>query len=103
MSPGRHVSEVDVSKPPKQKPGLSNQSVGTPWEFVHAVERRWGKLTIDLAASAENTKVADNFIDEHDDSLANATEWKVADKKIRAWLNPPFARIKPWASKCEFQ
>jgi phage N-6-adenine-methyltransferase len=87
-------------KLPAQKPGKSEQSVGTPWEFIHAVERRFGKLTIDLAADAENAK-SDSFIDEQIDSLK--AEWKMPAEPLRAWLNPPFADIGPWAAKCEFQ
>lgn len=41
---------------PIQKPGRSKQDYGTPWEFIRAVERRWGKLHVDLAAHSENAK-----------------------------------------------
>lgn len=86
--------------PPKQKPGKSEQSVATPWEFIQALERRFGKLTIDLAANSENAKTT-HYIGDGIDSLA--AEWKIASDPIRAWLNPPFARIEPWVAKCEFQ
>ena len=34
----------------------SNQVVATPPEFIAVVERRFGKITIDLAEPAENAK-----------------------------------------------
>jgi hypothetical protein len=34
----------------------SKQDLGTPREFIRAVEKRWGPLAWDLAASAANTK-----------------------------------------------
>ena len=84
---------------PKQKPHRSEQSVGTPWEFIEAVERRWGKLTIDLAADAINAK-APLFITEAQDSLGDGVFWAVEGN---SWLNPPFANIGPWAKKCREQ
>lgn len=39
---------------PKQKPGLSEQIVGTPPEFLAAVARRFGPIRFDLAANAAN-------------------------------------------------
>lgn len=81
---------------------MSNQTWETPPEFIAAVERRYGKIGFDLAASAQNRK-AEAFYSEADDaltapwdSIATATGHKV---KV-AWLNPPFADIEPWAKKC---
>jgi hypothetical protein len=31
-------------KMPEQKPGRSKQDYGTPWDFIKAVEARFGKL-----------------------------------------------------------
>jgi len=42
---------------PAQRPGRSEQTVCTPREFLDAVEKRFGPIRIDLAATAEN-KVA---------------------------------------------
>lgn len=80
--------------------GKSKQDYPTPWEFIRACERKFrGPVTVDLAASPENTK-APAYFTEADDSLSiswhkiknNGAEW--------FWLNPPFDNIAPWAKKC---
>jgi len=73
----------------------SKQDYETPWELVRAVERRWGPITVDLAADATNAK-APLWIDEATDSFT--IEWHKLGGLL--WLNPPFANIAPWASKC---
>jgi phage N-6-adenine-methyltransferase len=75
----------------------SKQDYGTPWEFVRAVERRFGTLVVDLAASAENAK-AGAWLDEAHDSLL--APWAERWPEGNLWLNPPFAKIDPWAAKC---
>lgn len=80
---------------PKQKPGRSKQDYGTPPEFIEAVEDRFGTITFDLSASKSNA-VADRFFDIEADSLVQ--DWTKLDGVL--WLNPPFARIDPWAKKC---
>jgi phage N-6-adenine-methyltransferase len=81
--------------------GSSKQDYSTPRIFLDAVERRFGKLDFDLAATKEN-RVAHDFFgpDNHDprfrDSLA--CNWSTLGGNL--WLNPPFARIAPWAAKC---
>lgn len=83
--------------------GGSRQDYSTPDDFIRAVERRFGPLAFDLAASAENKK-APQFFDAAADALAQ--DWSpaalnVADWTRRwCWLNPPFANIEPWARKC---
>lgn len=62
--------------------------------LIRAVEARFGKLCIDLAASAENAK-AEKFITVEQDSFK--TDWPTDGL---CWLNPPFANIRPWAAKC---
>ena len=79
---------------PVQKPGRSKQDYGTPPDFIAAVERRFGKLDWDLAATAKNAK-APKFITPKQDSLL--TPWPTAGN---LWLNPPFANIEPWAARC---
>ena len=74
--------------------GASRQDWATPPELIDAVTQRFGPLTIDLAARADNTK-APAYIDPATDSLA--ADWPKAG---RAWLNPPFSGIGPWARKC---
>lgn len=87
---------------PQQKPGSSKQDYGTPWEFIAAVQRRFGALTWDLAAHAENTKVPGSYITTATDSLS--VDWHalvgVGGKRGPLWLNPEYARIAPWAAKC---
>lgn len=78
--------------------GSSRQNFATPPEFVHAVEARFGAITVDLAASADNAK-APAWIDEERNSLL--VDWHKFDGLL--WLNPPFAHIKPWARKCDVE
>jgi phage N-6-adenine-methyltransferase len=82
---------------PVQKPGFSKQDYGTPWPLIRAIERRWGKLTIDLAARADNAK-APSFITPEEDSLKQDWAERIGDG--RAFLNMEFADIAPWVSKC---
>lgn len=76
--------------------GASRQDYGTPPAFIDAVERRFGCLTVDLAATSENA-VAKKFITEARDSLSQMWAGSYAGNM---WLNPPFANIAPWAAKC---
>lgn len=90
----------------------SSGDIWTPQVFIEAVERKFGKLTVDLAASAANTK-APIYIDETVDALEqgwNPISWRglasIPDGPLyRAagplcWLNPPFSNITPWTRKC---
>jgi phage N-6-adenine-methyltransferase len=81
---------------PPQKKGTSKQDYGTPREFIAAVEARFGALHVDLAARADNAK-APRFITPERDSLT--VPWARSFPKHRAWLNPEFADIAPWAEK----
>lgn len=90
-------------KMPAQKPGSSKQDYGTPWEFIDAVEDRFGKLAWDLAASADNCVVRNvlgdrsaSFFSERENSLAQ--EWRHLGDLL--WLNPPFDQIAKFAEKC---
>ena len=75
--------------------GKSKQDYATPKAFIAAVESRFGPITFDLAASAENAVVSAYYTEE-DDSFSK--DWSKLDGLL--WLNPPFANIKPWAKKC---
>ena len=85
----------------------SKQDYGTPRDFLDAVERRWGKLSFDLAAEAENCKASEQrsgnppkgYYDVEDDSLV--CRWDVLRGVL--WLNPPFGNIAPWAEKCAWE
>jgi len=92
----------------------SKQDYQTPRNFIEAVERRFGKISFDLAASAHNTQHDRYFAAPGDNDLlaegydSLAQDWlelatTVPEGSIM-WLNPPFKRITPWARKCfEFQ
>lgn len=85
---------------PAQKPGASRQDYATPPEFIDAVERRFGPLVGDLAASADNAKHP-SFFTEAQDSLSQPwARWRT-DGVL--WLNPPFGSIAPWAEKCAIE
>lgn len=83
----------------------NNQHWGTPREFLDAVERRFGKIGIDLAAKRDNHVVPAYFGPgspfEIEDSLAPTTAWDdwIDPRELR-WLNPEFADVRPWAAKC---
>lgn len=76
--------------------GSSSGEYATPPEFIAAVKRKFGvtEFDYDLAASPENTK-AKHFFTEEEDSLKQ--EWPNYGD---LWLNPPYAKIAPWAEKC---
>lgn len=82
---------------PKQKPGRSKQTYGTPWDFIEAVKELLGivEFDCDLAATAENAKCP-NFITPEMDALD--TSWATWGSGWN-WLNPPFARIGPWVQR----
>jgi len=79
--------------------GKSNQVVSTPKVFLEAVEKRFGKITHDLAANKTNAVVKQHFFDEGLDSLS--LEWKaISNLKGWNWLNPPYSNIGEWVKKC---
>lgn len=82
---------------PLQKPGNSKQDYGTPWPLIRAIEHRWGSLTIDLAARADNAK-ASTWITPEEDSLKQ--DWVERIGNGQGWLNMEFADIAPWVEKC---
>lgn len=104
-----------MAKMPRQKPGLSEQNVRTPPEFLKAVRNRFSYLEApywtykgekaiyhdkkfdfawDLAADKDN-HVVDNYYTEEDDSLIQP--WHTI--KGYSWLNPPYANLGDWTSK----
>lgn len=89
---------------PKQKPGKSVQSVGTPKIFLDAVRRRLGikDFACDLAADPTNAVAAPFYTPEenalvqpwhrpHGRGMWVEGEWN--------WLNPPFSHIAPWVRR----
>jgi phage N-6-adenine-methyltransferase len=55
-------------------------------------QRRFGPFTLDVAASAENTK-CERFYTIEDDGLAQSWAGE------RVWCNPPYSSIEPWIDK----
>jgi phage N-6-adenine-methyltransferase len=82
---------------PQQKPGRSKQDYSTPANFLRAVENRFGKIALDLAAHQSNHVVPRYYGSGglYPDSLT--AEWPLSNN---LWLNPPFTNITPWARKC---
>jgi phage N-6-adenine-methyltransferase len=80
---------------PKQKPGNSKQDYGTPKDLIAAIEKRFGFLSVDLAARKDNA-ICPDFVTPEEDSLS--VDWRKFGGT--AWLNPPYAKIAPWARKC---
>lgn len=75
---------------PAQKPGRSRQDFGTPRALIVAVERRFGPIVCDLAASAENAK-APLFIDRARDTFT--VPWAEEYPTGNLWFNPEFAVV----------
>lgn len=87
-----------MRKMPAQKPGRSKQDYETPREFIDAVEKRFGRVTLDLAATKENKK-SERFWTTGADSLSFL--WSSSFRRGDVgWLNPPYSKISPWAEKC---
>lgn len=82
---------------PKQKPRRSKQDYGTPLDLRKAIENRFGKIEVDLAATRENT-IAPLFYTPEVDSLKQ--DWVADCGDKLCWLNPPFEDIEKWARKC---
>lgn len=79
----------------------------TPPFIVHWTARRWGSITMDLAADIDNT-VADfwmgigsNYPDAlEEDWAAIARDLTIAREwPQHAWINPPYSAIDPWIEK----
>ena len=97
------MSKPTSSGGPRVSSGAdSKQDYATPPEFIAAVEKRFGRISLDLAAHAGNTKAARWYGPggEREDSFRE----KWADPALSGggllWLNPPFSDIGPWAAKC---
>ena len=75
--------------------GKSEQDVQTPRDLLDPIEKRFGLIAFDLAASEGN--VCEYFYTPDDDSLSCSWTGNVVGL---AWLNPPYSNIEPWAEKC---
>ena len=79
----------------KQNRNTSRQIVGTDIRIIEAVEARFGRLEVDLAAIPELAK-APEYITPEMDSLSYKTEWPI--NKL-CWINPPFNNTGEFAKK----
>ncbi|MES1164173.1 MAG: DNA N-6-adenine-methyltransferase [Verrucomicrobiota bacterium] len=86
---------------PTQKPGQSEQIVGTPPQFIDAVERQFGPITWDLAALSSNRVRQVGWFGpgSPDGEDALVQPWHNHTRGLQ-WLNPGFGKIGQWAAKC---
>jgi phage N-6-adenine-methyltransferase len=80
------------------------QDYETPQELIEAVERDFGCIVFDLAASILNRKDHNFFGEGHNSLVQN---WVSCFNKHKddydanfLWLNPPYKNVKPWMEKC---
>ncbi len=88
-----------------------NQGHRTPPEFLHAVQRRFGRITFDLAATEDHQALGvDYYFTPEVDSLkqdwSSVDVWAMRNHELGkpppmrvSWLNPPFSHITPWVEK----
>lgn len=78
--------------------GNSDQSIATPWEFIHAIEARWNiEFSVDLASEEITSKARYCITPEMDTFTVNWTDRLRGDV---GWLNPPFNPVEPFLKKC---
>lgn len=85
----------------------SSGDIWTPWEFIRAVQEKFGLIDWDLAASLRSSRAyyPGMYIGEVRDSLG--VDWHELEKNAPdgdgrplLWLNPPYSNITVWAKKC---
>jgi hypothetical protein len=85
---------------PEQKPGESEQVVGTPRAFLDALERRFGPIRWDLAANASNAVVDGGRFygpgSAHGEDALVMPWWKLGGVQF---LNPEFGQCAEFAAK----
>lgn len=80
---------------PTIKRGQSSGDIWTPWEFIRAVESKFGPIAVDLAASGPQSAKAARWITPEQDSLKQ--DWATLLDGGLGWDNCPFSNITPWA------
>lgn len=85
---------------PSVKRFKSVQVVATPWEFIRAVEKKFGPIAVDLAATYENAKAQIFISPETDTFKQDWTQWL---KGGLGWLNPEFDPMTKWVELCAQQ
>jgi len=90
---------------PEQKPGASEQVVGTPPEFIDAVERRFGPISLDVAALSSNRVRRVSWYGPGstvcEDAFRAPSWW--APGGLLSWLNPGFEDIERWAARAKIE
>lgn len=67
---------------------------GTKWDFIHALEDRFGgKFTLDVAAAPHNAK-AERYFTRADNGLLQPWSSAEGPEQPRVWCNPPYSRQK---------
>lgn len=87
-------------------PQTTKQDYGTHTNLMSAVEKRFGKITHDLAAHSDNLKSSSYFsLEEGIDSML--IPWPRAGLN---WLNPPYSKrpespysLTAWSEKCKLE
>lgn len=87
--------QLKTSSGPTIKRGQSSGDIWTPQVFIDAVEKRFGPITIDLAASGPQSAKASIFITPEQDSLKQ--DWAAMLNGGLGWDNCPYSNITPWA------
>lgn len=75
----------------------SSGDIWTPWEFIRAVEGKFGPVVIDLATSGLSSAKASRWITPEEDSLKQ--NWAELLDSGLGWDNCPYSNIAPWAKK----
>jgi hypothetical protein len=70
------LAAKEMTTGPSIKRFRSKQSIATPWEFIHAVERKFGPLRVDLAATVDNFKAPSFISPERDTFQQDWNQWR---------------------------
>lgn len=85
---------------PSVKRFQSEQVVSTPWEFIRAVELKFGLIAADLAATTENAKAL-RYITPETNTFT--VDWvRFLDGGL-GWLNPEFDPMVVSVRKCSLE
>jgi phage N-6-adenine-methyltransferase len=84
-----------MPEPVLPPPGESDEFY-TPWEVFIPLDKELS-FTVDVAATAESTKVARHFYSVLQDGLEQPWAGE------RVWCNPPYSDITRWVEKADFE
>ncbi len=90
-----------MSKEPRQRPGRSRQDYATPPALITAACDWLGidGFDFDYACGRSNIKAPYGWTVEIDALAQSPHDWARVVAAGWGWLNPPFARIGPWAAR----